>query len=372
MNQNKLAAMTEKRKAEEIMMVGDDYRKAKEHLRRASQLFPAIEDLEPLKTACDILLAANDEIPGCGVDHYWVLGVEPSCSFFETRSRYQKLVNLLQPIGKAQAFAGRAFKLLENALFVLTDVNRRTEFDHRRKKSLADCEMFSASIAVSMPTLSAKAAWSSKDLTAGQIWAVFGETISHSSMPRHYVRFDEMISESQAAVTYLEPAGVRDHEVKALREKLPVSCGIFRISERACRIDLWRFWFRVRYQPTMSCYKICPREGEVWAMHKDWNARWGASDYERSRCMIVRVESSAEEGSNGITVSRLREVEGCLTLFCKLKQDGFDMVHVVPNANMLCFSHRIPAFRVPGIKRYGIPEDSWHLEPNALPLTIGN
>ncbi|CAL1405647.1 unnamed protein product [Linum trigynum] len=84
----------------------------------------------------------------------------------------------------------------------------------------------------------------------------------------------------------------------------------------------------------MSCYKICPREGDVWAMLKDWNAKWGASDYERIRCMIVRVESNAEEGSNGITVSRLREGSWDQTLW--------------DTRGLLA------------------------LEPNALPLTIGN
>jgi hypothetical protein len=68
-----------------------------------------------------------------------------------------------------------------------------------------------------------------------------------------------------------------------------------------------------------------------------------------------------------ITVARLTEVKGWLTFFHRQQVDGFDLIHVASRKEMLGFSHRIPAFRVPGVGRYGIPESSWHLEPNALP-----
>ncbi|KAJ4823341.1 hypothetical protein Tsubulata_046222 [Turnera subulata] len=71
---------------------------------------------------------------------------------------------------------------------------------------------------------------------------------------------------------------------------------------------------------------------------------------------------------DGIRISVLEEVTGCLTFFQKKQFNGFDLAHAVPGTDMLSFSHRIPAFRVPGIGKLGIPENSWHLEPNALPL----
>ncbi|CAN1242168.1 hypothetical protein LINPERPRIM_LOCUS5243 [Linum perenne] len=364
MNQNKSDALAEKRRAEEIMMRGEDYSKAMEHLRRARKLSPGVDDdIEALTTACEILSAANDEvIPGCGVDHYFVLGVQPSSSLSQVQSRFNKLANLLQPMKQTYGFVERAFTPLHNALLVLTDANRRADFDLKRKKCFEDCEMGPGDNVCCIPS------WSVRDhhLVCGQIWAVYG--VTNCSLPKQYVRFDKMVSETQVVVTYLEPAGVLDHEVKASREGLPISCGIFRISEKSCNINLEQLSFGVKYQQqTRFCYKIYPQKGEIWAMYRGWNMKWGVADYESSEFIIVQVDSNLTE-RDGIRVTRMGKVKGCLTFFC-----CEDMDRVIPRADMLCFSHRIPAFKVPGIQQYGIPvEEAWHLEPNALPLPIGN
>lgn len=62
------------------------------------------------------------------------------------------------------------------------------------------------------------------------------------------------------------------------------------------------------------------------------------------------------------------EVENNLTFFHRQQNDGFDITCTVSQAEMFSFSHKIPAFKVQGTAIYGIPGDSWHLDPNALPL----
>ncbi|CAN0915911.1 hypothetical protein LINGRAHAP2_LOCUS29396 [Linum grandiflorum] len=243
--QNKLDALREKSTAEQIMTRGEDYSTAMEHLRRAGKLFPGLDDIESLTAACEILSAIK--IPGSGgVDHYWILGIDPSSSFSDVRSRVDELTNLLQPIKKKQTysgFAGRVFALLENALLVLTDREKRIEFDRRRNQGFKGCEMINYDGCSVMGNWY----WSVKDLVGGQIWGVYGVESHEYSPAREYVRFEKLISGTQAAVTYLEAAGVLDHEVKASRERLPISCGMFRITQRSCIIDLSRFSFCVRY-----------------------------------------------------------------------------------------------------------------------------
>ncbi|OMO52363.1 hypothetical protein COLO4_37246 [Corchorus olitorius] len=193
-----------------------------------------------------------------------------------------------------------------------------------------------------------------KRLAAGQVWAVY---CGKDQMPRQYIRVNGMNSESRVCGTVLEPMSVLD---------LPIACGMFKVSEKSINLDISLFCSLVecRKSSRQSFYQILPKEGEIWAMYKNWNAKWKRYDYENCQFQIVQVLSFVEDG---VKVARLGEVNGCLTFFHKLQYDGFDLTYTVPKEEKLSFSQRIPAFRVPGIVKYGIPEDSRHLEPDALP-----
>ncbi|KAJ4838392.1 hypothetical protein Tsubulata_017420 [Turnera subulata] len=627
-------ALKEKEIAEQ-MITREDYASARARLLKAQRLYPAMDVVDALLAVCDILSAASIELPGCGVDHYWVLQVIPSSTFLDIQSRYYKLDSLLQPIRKFYPCTELALTLLRNALAVLVDKKRRSEFDSKRDTSWENYKSFD--IASSYPTdlqltiqeknvcshskdtRLGKAAHdfynfekdrSSEHFVAGQIWAVnhkadlshthryaridssskavtcvswlkpipvtcgerrwcdaglpvacggfevsldmkmrievswpmissyrsswahgvteeqfeiypqkgdvwavysdwslddwsynpdlaknckvdlveilsdfskymdievahlvkvncftcifereeikhripadnlyrfshkipayrfqggelemvvegmleldqqalpdymiedigtciltdftSGEqlpsfkscsedTILMSSssphhfapgqvwavyfgkdcMPRQYVSISNVISENQVCVTFLEPLPFLDHEIEWLGQGLPITCGIFKVSGRRANIEMPMFAYQVECQSSSnSCYKIYPQKGEIWATYKGWNTSWRMSDYENYQCLIVHILSNISE-EDGIRISVLEEVTGCLTFFQKKQFNGFDLTHAVSGTDMLSFSHRIPAFRVPGIGKLGIPENSWHLEPNALPL----
>ncbi|PON67228.1 hypothetical protein PanWU01x14_104030 [Parasponia andersonii] len=179
----------------------------------------------------------------------------------------------------------------------------------------------------------------SKRFARGQIWAV---NCRKDLMPRQYTRVDSVISESQVRATLLEPLTVLDSESESRKAKLPIVCGVFK-----------------------------PLRGEIWAMYKNWNKKWERYEHEAYQCQVVQILSDMSEG-DGIRIARLEEVKGYLTFFQEQKDDGFDPTCVVSNAEALSFSHRIPAFRVPGIGKRGIPDCAWHLEPNALPPRRGD
>ncbi|KDP22541.1 hypothetical protein JCGZ_26372 [Jatropha curcas] len=74
-----LEALGEKEVAEQ-MMICNDFANAREHFLRLHQHFPVNENIDSMLSLCDILTAARVELPGCGIDHYWVLQCRESTS----------------------------------------------------------------------------------------------------------------------------------------------------------------------------------------------------------------------------------------------------------------------------------------------------
>ncbi|KAF7134601.1 hypothetical protein RHSIM_Rhsim08G0196500 [Rhododendron simsii] len=206
--------------------------------------------------------------------------------------------------------------------------------------------------------------WSPNDFIAGQVWAVYDE----KDLPRHYTQINTVISSNQVRVTYLEPQPILDYEFAWKKERLPVVCGVYGATGPNVNLDRSHFSHLVRCQrsTTNPIYKVYPVKGEIWAMYKNWNNKWKQFQYENAEFDFVEILSDLSEGS-GMRIAKLVEVEGCLTFFQRRQLDGFDLSRVVLQSEVVGFSHRIPAFRVPGIGQHGIPESSWHLEPNALP-----
>ncbi|KAM0047651.1 putative DnaJ domain, Chaperone J-domain superfamily [Helianthus debilis subsp. tardiflorus] len=208
--------------------------------------------------------------------------------------------------------------------------------------------------------------WAANDFTTGQVWATyFGKDL----MPRQYVLINNMISPSGFSATVLEPETVFDVEASWKSRNLPIVCGMFRAKEVKVNLDISQFSHVVNCFKSTSnfIYKIFPTKGEIWAVYRNWKLQWNRVNYDNCKCWVVEILSDFSDGEK-MMVARLVEVKGCLTFFQRMQgEDGFEMVRGFSKREMLCFSHRIPAFRVPGIGGHGIPESSWHLEPNALP-----
>ncbi|XP_057970953.1 uncharacterized protein LOC131159799 [Malania oleifera] len=207
------------------------------------------------------------------------------------------------------------------------------------------------------------------DFSIGQVWAVYS---GNSLMPRQYARINSVVSERQVGVTFLEPQPILDCEINWKKENIPFVCGIFKVGGIDVNLDISQFSHSVKFQKsaTNPLYRIFPMKGEIWAIYRDWHNKWKHSDYENCQCQVVEVLSALLE-DNSVAVAKLVEVKGCGTFFYRQQCDGFELARTVSREEMLSFSHQIPAFRVPGIGKYGIPECSWHLEPKALPLSKG-
>lgn len=212
--------------------------------------------------------------------------------------------------------------------------------------------------------------WSANNFASNQIWAVY---VGPDSMPRKYVVVNNVVSGSEVCVTFLEPHPKLDNEVYWVGEKLPFVCGSFRAGKTTINLGMSRFSHLVKceYSTNGFSYGIYPKKGEIWAMYRNWNSKWKQSDLSYYQCCIVEIVTDFSEES-GLMAARLVEVPGYTTFFKRQVFDGFEMIRTIPRAEMLSFSHRIAAFTVPGVEIHGIPEDSWHLEPDALPPNLSN
>ncbi|XP_077251685.1 uncharacterized protein LOC143890887 [Tasmannia lanceolata] len=210
-----------------------------------------------------------------------------------------------------------------------------------------------------------KRKWSVKDFAEDQIWAVYD---GPDALPQLYVKVNNVVSPNEVCVKYLEPHPMHDDEILWVEENLPFVCGIFRASRTTINLGMSKFSFLVKCERSMkkSFYKIYPREGEIWALYKNWHNQWKLSDYNNYQCHVVEILSDFSE-ETGMSIARLDQVNGCMTFYQRELYEGFKLVQLLSRTELLSFSHRIPAFDVPGIEKHGIPKGSWHLEPDALP-----
>lgn len=206
-----------------------------------------------------------------------------------------------------------------------------------------------------------------EDLSQDQIWAVFDGS---DAMPRQYVKVNNQLSASMVSVTHLEPHPMHDDEIRWVEENLPSVCGIFRLGTTTC-IETSKFSQLVKcdHSTKKSFYRIYPREGEIWAMYRNWHKKWDLSNHNGCQCEVVEILQDFDE-EVGMCVCRLIPVNNYLTFFQRQSCDGFQLTRSVSRTEMLRFSHRIPASPVLGSERHGIPKGSWHLEPDALPLNL--
>ncbi|KAI3929548.1 hypothetical protein MKX01_025716 [Papaver californicum] len=180
--------------------------------------------------------------------------------------------------------------------------------------------------------------WPAEAFSSGQIRAIYD---GPDAMPRRYVIVHGVNSGGEVCATFLEPHPKLVDEMNWVTLNLEVS----------------------RFSHLM---KIYPREGEIWAMYKNWNSKWNRTNLISCQYRFVEILSGCSEDTE-MRIASLVEVNGRKTFFSRQLYDGFELTRTVSIKELLSFSHQGPAFTVPGIENHGIPNGSWHLEPDALP-----
>ncbi|OAO92054.1 hypothetical protein AXX17_AT5G18570 [Arabidopsis thaliana] len=182
----------------------------------------------------------------------------------------------------------------------------------------------------------------------GQTWAIFDPV---DGMPRLYAKIIKVSAPCFGLrITYLEPDPDDEKELQWFEEDLPVSVGNFRLGENKCTQDRSIFshvihcnelsntlCFSVTCRFINTChFSVSPREGETWALFKNWDIKWSSEpdSHRKYEYEFVEILSDYDDEA-GVYVAYLHKAKG----FARVK--GKDM-----------------------------PKDAYELDQAALPETI--
>lgn len=203
-----------------------------------------------------------------------------------------------------------------------------------------------------------------------QLWACYD---TNEGMPRFYARIRKVFSPGfRLRITWLEPHLEDPDKINWFNGDLPIGCGKFIQGETQEAIDLVSFSHQVQFQKgSERCsYLIYPRKGETWALFKDWDISWSSDPENHKKYQYEIVEVISDFVSDdGTRVAYLEKVVGFVSVFQPTSREGKSSV-LIPPAELLRFSHRVPSFKLMGTEKEGIPEGSFELDPAALDTTF--
>lgn len=109
-----------------------DYTGARKLALKAQQLFPALENIGQMIAVFDVHVAAQTRIGISEKDWYGILQIEPTADDAVVKKQYRKLALFLHPDKNKSIGAESAFKLIGEALQVLSDKVKRLVYDAKR------------------------------------------------------------------------------------------------------------------------------------------------------------------------------------------------------------------------------------------------
>lgn len=204
-----------------------------------------------------------------------------------------------------------------------------------------------------------------KQFSAGQIWASYDDD---DGMPRYYARVNKVLSFQpfKMQMTWLEARSPSDKTLAWLDSGFSYTCGDFKLGSTYVTEHLNTFSHLMTVEKGLrGVYKIYPRQGEVWAVYKDWDTL-KVKDEKHGYDMVEVLAAFKEEV--GVEVSILFKVEGFKTLF--QGQPGEEHAKWVPPHELRRFSHQVPAHRLMVGQALGIQKDCWELDPASTPMYL--
>ncbi|KAJ4813503.1 DNAJ heat shock N-terminal domain-containing family protein [Rhynchospora pubera] len=202
----------------------------------------------------------------------------------------------------------------------------------------------------------------------GNIWALYSDL---DTFPKYYGLISKVEHESfKVHINWLKACPKSDVERAWLDANLPISCGKFRVTTQNMIYDKPEFFSHivsVRHNVRGNCYDILPGVGEIWAVYKNWSARWTCRDFKICKFDIVEIREQREDAT---IVWPLRQVPEFRSVFMPEQDDGTGSgTYKVPSSAYILFSHKIPAIRLSeesGGKLKGL----WELDPASLPNVL--
>lgn len=364
------------------MIARDDHISARDKLLKLQQQFPTIEEFSSMITVCDVLNSASIDLIPNQSDWYLILQVPQEASQQDVEYQYNKISNLLKLIKTNIPAAESAREIIEEAYSVLSNLEKRIEFDQKRNSMLGAFSEGSVNFAAIMPSNSSlsfkslaqgdfglNGIQSSEIFKVGQVWAAY----DHECMPRNYLRIQKIEKNPlRLHVHSLKGHKLSSHEVLRSETGFPIVCGRFNVDKSKDQIIVPAVLSHVvrNYADHDEELLIFPKEQEVWAIYKelDHMIRWSNGEaMKRSNLEVVEIVTGYTESGN-MLVARLVKVDGDKNVFRRQKKNCKEQFLPIPSDNLYKLSHRIPAHRIVGEDNEGMFE----LDPYAVPIGLDN
>lgn len=204
---------------------------------------------------------------------------------------------------------------------------------------------------------------SEEKLQVGQIWAL---NSGKDKLPIKYAQIKKIDHKPEFSlhVALLEALSQPRSMIN------PVCCGAFKLKNNKTQIvKREALSHLVTANVTGKVrFEIYPKQGEVWAIYKNWNSESMSSNPQHSNYDIVEV---LEVNNHCIKVSVLVCINPLTSLYkAPRRQRSSNGIIVIPQVEILPrFSHQIPAFLHNGEKDIHL-RDCWQLDPSSIPGTI--
>ncbi|CAH1421723.1 unnamed protein product [Lactuca virosa] len=199
-----------------------------------------------------------------------------------------------------------------------------------------------------------------------QIWACYD---SVDGMPRFYAKIRKVFTRNfKLKITWLEADPNDESEIKWAEEGLPVGCGKFVGGKSEETKDRLMYSHQIVYKNGLkrNSFVIYPQKGEIWALFKDWDIKWGSDPENHTKFKFDIVEILDVHVNGSVSVALLVKVKGFVSLFKKTAWGGLND-RKIPGNEHLRFSHRIPSTKLTGAERAGVPPGSFELDTASLP-----
>ncbi|VAH70413.1 unnamed protein product [Triticum turgidum subsp. durum] len=203
-----------------------------------------------------------------------------------------------------------------------------------------------------------------------QIWASYDDD---DGMPRFYTFIQKVISLNpfKVKISYLESKTNSEFgPLSWVSSGFAKTCGDFRIAKHEICDVVNMFSHQIKWEKgPRGVVKVYPREGDIWALYRNWSSEWDGDTPDNVLHVydLVEVLDDYDE-DHGISVIPLVKVTGFRTVF--QRHQNKNVIKRIPKEEMFRFSHQVPFYRLSGEEAPNVPKDSYEVDPAAIPKEL--
>ncbi|KAM7270152.1 hypothetical protein ACFE04_029366 [Oxalis oulophora] len=200
-----------------------------------------------------------------------------------------------------------------------------------------------------------------------QIWAIYDED---DGMPRLYCSIRQVVSLNpfKLLITYLNSKTDSEFgSINWIDSGFTKSCGHFRasVSDYVDQVNIFSHLLREAKASRGGCVRIFPKNGEIWALYRNWSADWDRSTPDKVRHEYEMVEVLDDYSEElGVCITPLLKLSGFNTVY--QRNTDRSAVRWISRREMFRFSHQVPSWFLSG-EATELPENCWDLDPAATP-----